>query len=217
MSLPIGTPTSGPCTAMYCTLRRSMAIAPLAAYVRAYGNRIGAHTDGASYKILSLIGHGAKTLNVYSFGSAFLFGNCWSEQFDSYRPIAEAIKLIGRSERVLFPGQPVPGQVAIFLPNASRLWDEQIHAPYYLREIQYLHMALIHAGYRVEFVDDLDLAQGMLSRRTFTTLYLTGPNVSVQRSSRLKPGSKQAVRWWSLLAVVLPMNTTNLLRSLTRC
>ena len=154
-------------------------------YVRAYGNRIGAHSDGASYKILSLIGHGAKSLNVYGFGSAFLFGNCWSEQFDSYRPIAEAIKLIGRSERVLFPGQPVPGQVAIFLPNASRLWDEQIHAPYYLREIQYLHMALIHAGYRVEFVDDLDLAQGMLSSRTFTTLYLTGPNVSAAAQQQI--------------------------------
>ncbi|MGB8700106.1 MAG: hypothetical protein WCD18_11875, partial [Thermosynechococcaceae cyanobacterium] len=155
-------------------------------YVRAYGNRIGAHAAGASYKMLSLIGHGAKSLNVYSFGSAFLFGNCWSEQFGSYGPIAKALRLIGRSERLLFPGQPVPGQVAIFLPNASRLWDKQIYAPYYLKEIQYLHTALIHAGYRVEFVDDLDLAQGILQNRTFTTLYLTGPNVSTVAQQQIK-------------------------------
>jgi hypothetical protein len=156
------------------------------AYVRAYGNRIGDHAAGASYKLLSLIGHGAKTLNVYSYGSAFLFGNGWSEQFDTYEPIAEAIKLIGRSERVLFPGQPVPAQIAILLPNASRLWDDKTYAPYYLIEIQYLHFALIHAGYRVEFVDDFDIAQGLLSTRSFTTLYLTGPNLSAAAQSQVQ-------------------------------
>lgn len=155
-------------------------------YVRAFGNRVGAHTAGASYKLLSLVGHGAKTLNVYSFGTAFLFpGNCWSEQLHSYRPIAEALKLIGRGERLLFPGQPVPGHVAIFLPHASRLWDEKLDAPYYLSEIQYLHTALIHAGYRVEFVDDLDIAQGILSNRNYTTLYLTGPNVSLKAQDQI--------------------------------
>jgi hypothetical protein len=156
-------------------------------YVRAYGNRVGDHPAGASYKILSLIGHGAKTVNLYSFGTAFLFGNCWSEQFESYAPIAEAIQLVGRSERVLFPGKPVPGHVAIFLPNASRLWEDQTRAPYYLTEIQYLHFALIHAGYRVEFVDDLDIAQGMLTTRKYTTLYLTGPNVSAAAQAQIKP------------------------------
>ncbi|MGB8698545.1 MAG: hypothetical protein WCD18_03935, partial [Thermosynechococcaceae cyanobacterium] len=155
-------------------------------YVRAYGNRVGAHKAGASYKMLSLIGHGAKTLNVYSYGSAFLFGNCWSEQFESYAPIAEAIRLVGRGEHLLFPGQPVAGSVAIFLPNASRLWDSQSRAPYYSTEIQYLHVALIHAGYRVEFVDDLDIAQGKLSQRPYTTLYLTGPNVSALAQQQLK-------------------------------
>lgn len=154
-------------------------------YVRAYGQRIGAHAAGASYKMLALIGHGAKTVNVYSYGTAFLFGNCWSEQFESYRPIAEALRLIGRGERLLFPGQPVPGHVALFLPNASRLWDEQARGPYYLHEIQHLHTALVHAGYRVEFVDDLDIAQGMLTDRAITTLYLTGPNVSAAAQEQI--------------------------------
>lgn len=156
------------------------------AYVRAYGNRVGAHTAGASYKILSLIGHGAKTINVYSFGSAFLFGNCWSEQFHSYGPIAAALKLIGRGERLLFPGKPVPGHVAIFLPNASRLWEDQLSSPHYFRELQYLHTALIHAGYRVEFVDDLAIAQGLLSNQKFATLYLTGPNVSSAAQTQIQ-------------------------------
>ncbi len=154
-------------------------------YVRAYGNRVGAHSAGASYKLLSLVGHGAKSLNVYSFGTAFLFGNCWSEQFHSYRPIAEALKLIGRAERLLFPGQPVPGHVAIFLPNGSCLWDEKKYSPYYLSEIQYLHTALIHAGYRVEFVDDLDISQGVLSNRGYTILYLTGPNVTLKAHNQI--------------------------------
>jgi hypothetical protein len=157
-------------------------------YVRAYGKRIGAHAAGASYKMLALIGHGAKTVNVYSYGTAFLFGNCWSEQFESYRPIAEALRLIGRGERVLFPGQPVPGHVALFLPNASRLWDEQMRGPYYLHEIQHVHTALVHAGYRVEFVDDRDIAQGALTDRAITTLYLTGPNVSAA-------AQEQVVAW----------------------
>jgi hypothetical protein len=45
-------------------------------------------------------------------------------------------------------------------------------------QVQFIHYALIHAGYTVDFVDDYDLASGALQQRGYTTLYVTGPNVA---------------------------------------
>jgi hypothetical protein len=69
--------------------------------------------------------------------------------------------------------------VAIYFPGISNLWDTNNTTSdlLYHNEIEFLHYALIHAGYTVDFVDDYDLAGGALQQREYTTLYVTGPNV----------------------------------------
>jgi hypothetical protein len=81
---------------------------------------------------------------------------------------------------VLFPGRPRRGNVAIYFPGISNLWDDYNSSQnnLYLDEIQFLHYALIHAGYTADIVDDYDLAGGALQQRGYTTLYVTGPNVA---------------------------------------
>jgi hypothetical protein len=153
------------------------------------GRRIGDFPDGAKYKILALIGHGAKTVDLYSWGPYFFSpGNTWSERFEIYRPIADALRLVGRGERLLYPGRPQRGSVALFLPSGSSLWDTDSRLPYYYYELWSLHHALMHAGYTVDFVDETDLEGDALAKRGYSTLYLTGPNVSVK--------AQQAVRDW---------------------
>jgi hypothetical protein len=150
------------------------------------GASIGGHPSGATYKMLSLIGHGGKGIDVYTFGPNMLFGDGWSENWWVYPPLAKALRLVGRGERLLYPGRPERGKVAIFLPSSSALWETDQHQPHYNQEMWGLHHALIYAGYTVDFVDDTDLAQGALVGRGYTTLYLTGPNVAREAQEQVK-------------------------------
>jgi hypothetical protein len=142
------------------------------------GATLGPYLPGASYKILSLVGHGAKTVDVYTFGPALLAPDGWSERLDIYQPIADALRLLGRAERLLYPGRPPRGKIAIHVPATSALYDDDpLDEKLYTLEVTSLHYALIHAGYTVDFVDDDDLSAERLTVRGYTTLYLTGPNV----------------------------------------
>lgn len=155
------------------------------------GYVIGAYTGGlrdagTTYKMLSLIGHGAKAVTVWTFGPAPVNGgNGWSENFSAYRSIADAMRIVGKSERLLYPGRPPRGNVAVFLPSTSSLWDNDHHLPHYHHEIISLHYGLTHAGYTIDFVDEKDLEQGALGQRKYSALYLTGPNVTLKAQQML--------------------------------
>jgi len=162
------------------------------------GTKFGGFPSGASYKILSLLGHGAKAVNLPSFGPAPLTTlDSWSELNDVsnptnltnvYGPIAQALRLVARAEPVLYPGRPDRGKVAVLLPSSSNLWEADSATPLYesTQELFGLDYALVHAGYTVDFVDDTDLANGALADRGYTTLYLTGPNVSTAAQQQVK-------------------------------
>jgi hypothetical protein len=88
----------------------------------------------------------------------------------------------------LFPGRPERGQIAIVLPLASHLWDSQTDSipKYYEADAKGLHYALVHAGYTVDFVDDTDLEKpGEFAFRGYTTLYITGPNMSLTAQEKV--------------------------------
>ena len=145
----------------------------------------GAHPAGASYRILSLIGHGASAVDFYTWGSELLTpAGAWSENLKLYPQVADALSLVGRGERLLHVGRPARGTVALFFPGASALWDGAGQRHYY-QEIYPLHYALIHAGYSVDFVDEKDLAAGELGKRGYATLYLTAPNVPVKAQEQV--------------------------------
>lgn len=146
----------------------------------------GLREAGTTYKMLSLIGHGAKEVSVWAFGPAPIAGgNGWSENLDAYRSIASALRVVGKSERVLHPGKRPRGKVAIFLPSTSNLWDANRQLPHYQHEIISLHYALTHAGYTIDFVDERDLEEGELGKREYSALYLTGPNVTLKAQEML--------------------------------
>jgi hypothetical protein len=107
----------------------------------------------------------------------FLPPNSWSDNFAAYAPLADAMRLLGRGQRLLYPGRPERGKVAIHLPASSRLWDRQMFASFGYREALPLHTALVHDGYAVDLVDDAAIHAGALVERGYTTLYLLGPNL----------------------------------------
>jgi hypothetical protein len=156
------------------------------------GKTMGQMPAGGKYKIFPLLGSGAKNYCGYTFGPWFQFGDGWSENSsklahgtriidgDVYSEYADANRLIGRSERILYQGVPERSKVAILLPGASELWDTtQKTVPYYVREVSGLYYAISH-GYNitVDFVDDTDIANGALTNHDYYVLYVIGPNVS---------------------------------------
>lgn len=154
----------------------------------------GEHPAGASYHILSVIGHGAKSIDLFKFGHLFLGGELnWSESFEQYRQIAEALYLVGSAEDLLFPGNPPVGRVALLFSGSSNLWDDirgtedatKAPIPLYVKELTFIHYALTHANYTIEFVDDHDIENGSLSSRGYSVLYITGPNVSAEAQQKI--------------------------------
>ncbi len=151
------------------------------------GGTLGGRPESGKYRVMSLVGHGAKTIDLYTWGPEPLFpGNCWSDQLSVYRPIAEALRLLGRGERLLFPGRPERGKVALLMPGSSSLWENDSRVPLYFHEMWSLHYALVHAGYSVDYVDEKELADGVLGPRGYTVLYLTEPNVAAQAQEQVR-------------------------------
>lgn len=136
--------------------------------------------DGGAYKVLSLVGHGTKVFDFYTFGPAPAFGDGWSENEPSYQSIAQAIRLLGRGEKLLHPGRPKNGTVAILFPQASQVWDTPPLQHSYMTELYGLHAALVHEQYPVDFIDDVGVEAGNLDRYRYHTLYVTAPNLSLK-------------------------------------
>ena len=135
--------------------------------------------EGMKYKALSLVGHGAKALDYYTFGPEQVMVDGWNTNTAVYRGYMEASRLIGKGEKVLYPGRPRAGTVAILAPKGALPWDGSQGIKLYMNELTGLHNALTHAQYPVDLVDDTDIESGKLTAYGYSVLYLTAPNLSV--------------------------------------
>ena len=154
------------------------------------GLKLGDNPAGGRYKALSLIGHGAKVINYYTYGPASQFpGNGYSNNPNAYGAIASANQLIGRAEVLLYPGQRANARIAILLPTSAQTWDESTalnQVPVYQQEVRGIHFALTHSHYPVDFVDEQNVAAGDLTRLGYFMLYVTSPNLSAAAQTALQ-------------------------------
>jgi hypothetical protein len=158
------------------------------------GATTGDKPGGCLQKILSVLGHGGKTIKFYVFGPEYAFpGNCWSEKPERLAEIVDAMRVVGKAEDLLYPGQPVPAEVAILTPQSAQVWDKReeriakgiedatnVHLNRdtvdYIAETFNMYCALQHANIPTDWVDEQDLANGKYLRR-FKVLYITAPNL----------------------------------------
>jgi hypothetical protein len=156
------------------------------------GQSMGTMPTGGKYKIFALLGNGAKSYRGYGFGPFSQVNDAWSEKSSAlvnpgiasgnvYSEYADANRLIGRSESILYPGKAKRSPVAILLPGASCLWDTQPVNLYYDIELFGLYYAISHGcNITVDIVDDADVVSGALTDKDndYHVLYVVGPNVS---------------------------------------
>jgi hypothetical protein len=153
------------------------------------GQTTGSMENGGLYKIMALAGHGAKAIDPYTFGPHPAFGDGWSEGEHTYQSLARGLRMLGRSERLIQPGRPRTGTVAILFPQASQVWSPAGGMSYELAELYGLHAALTHENYPVDFVDDYGVEDGELQKYKYSVLYVTAPNLSRQ--------AQQAILEWT--------------------
>lgn len=153
----------------------------------------GDREDGIVQKILCVVGSGGKAIKYFVFGPEYNFpGNCYSEKAHLLPKMAEAHRMIGAAEDVLFEGKRPRADVAILMPRSAQVWDALgIASPQniqdatntnltratvdYMAEVFGLYLALQHANIPVDFVDEDDLSPQQLA--PYRVLYVTEPNV----------------------------------------
>lgn len=151
----------------------------------------GDKSGGALQKILGILGNGGKVIQSFVFGPEYGFpGNCWSESFKYYAELAAALRVVGKAEDLMYPGQPVRAQVAILHAQSAQVWDKKeetiatglnaqainTDAPDWQAEQYNLYSALQDAHVPADWVDETDLEQDTLSQ--FKVIYVTTPNLS---------------------------------------
>lgn len=164
----------------------------------------GQRKDGILQKIITVVGSGGKAIKYFVFGPEYNFpGNCYSENIRVLPKMAEAHRMIGKAEDLLWPGRMPKSPVAILMPRSAQVWDaKDIKIPHQIRDatntslnrntVDYmaetfnLYLALQHANIPVRIVEEDDLTpQGLSNIRV---LYVTEPNIPDEYA-------KGVVRW----------------------
>ena len=136
---------------------------------------------GLPQSALLLIGSGAKVLRYEAD-----LGLNEHESDLAYRhdprllvKLAEAHRMIGKAEDLLWPGKRPRAQVAILAPRSAELWDKTISpAPGYLAEEANVYRALQKANVPADFVEEDDLSPKGLG--SYKVLYVTEPNIPAE-------------------------------------
>lgn len=156
----------------------------------------GSRDEGIIQKILTIIGSGGKGLDYFVFGPEYAFpGNCYSENVKVLPKMAEAHRMIGAAEDLLWPGKIPHPQVAILSPRSAEMWDDKnVPVPNnisdatnnylnggtvdYMAEVYDLYVALQHADIPADFVEEGDLSPAKLAG--YKVLYVTEPNIPAE-------------------------------------
>ncbi|RSK48796.1 type 1 glutamine amidotransferase family protein [Hymenobacter rigui] len=153
----------------------------------------GQRPGGMAQKLLAQVGHGAKTIQFFTYGPEYNFpGNCYSENLPVFAPLARGMQMVAKAEDLLYPGRMKPSPVAILTPQSSPLWDleEFPHPPRiidatnpyldagrmgYMVEMHGLFLALQHSAVPVQFVDEQKLTEPDF--QATKVLYVTAPDL----------------------------------------
>src|SRR6185436_11423272 len=143
--------------------------------------------DEWQYRVMSFLGKGSKQVDYFMFGPAPVNTNAWSDYKSCYPKIAEINSMIGNAENVLYPGRPSRGKICILVTKCSDFYNcGSREYQMYQVERSNLHHALCHAGYSVDYIDEIDILQNRLEIRDYKVLYLTDPNLPADCAAIIK-------------------------------
>jgi len=133
-------------------------------------------------KTYSALIHGAKVLNFYCYGPHYAFGDgSLSENVPAQKALAAVTREIAKADDLLYPGRVPAAQVAISFFKSHELWQHDIAIQVERRNT---YLALTHANYPVDFLDEAMVEEGKLNR--YKVFYLVDSNLSQVAAERIK-------------------------------
>lgn len=139
--------------------------------------------ENIQLKLASVIGKGAKKIDVYRYGPAYYSPDNWSQNLDMAIGIAKFTRKLEKAEDVLFYGKPRKSEVAIIWSASEPVWSTDDASMW---NNQLVYLALQHKQIPVEFVDEFDVEKGILKNY----------KIAILSSWYLRKATKQAIINW---------------------
>jgi len=151
--------------------------------------------------IMAIAGRGGSGYDSYIWGPHYAFTEyMWSEKLGHYKYAADANRLIGRSEHLMYGAKIPEAEVAILWPITSQIYDlnKQGYWNYnrdFLVEAQQIYFALSHGNIPVDFVDETIIRRGDLKR--YKVLYVVEPNLEARTVQAIGAWMEAGGRLWA--------------------
>lgn len=139
--------------------------------------------ENIQLKLASVIGKGAKMIDVYRYGPAYYSPDNWSGSSDMAAGIAKFTRILENVEDIVFDGKPRKSEVAIIWSASDPVWSTDDANMW---NNQLIYLALQHKQIPVEFVDEFEVEKGILKNY----------KVAILSSKYLRKATKQAIINW---------------------
>jgi len=139
--------------------------------------------ENIQLKLASVIGKGAKKINIYRYGPAYASPDCWSNSLNMTEGFALFLRKLGKVEDILYQGKPPQPEVGIIWSQSNDIWRDT-NATIYDRQLIYL--ALLHRQIPISFIDETWIKKGDLSK--YKVIYLN--------ARYLKKGAQEKLKEW---------------------
>lgn len=133
-------------------------------------------------KAASALAQGAKHFFYWTYGpTATSTENYWSDLPGAYPGMAHLSRLLRFGEKIIVPGKPRGGRVALLYSISSDLW--QPFGYLHMLERRGLYLALTHEQWPVDFLTEEDLAAGRL--QDYRVLYAGDPCLASSAAAKI--------------------------------
>ncbi|MCX7704699.1 MAG: hypothetical protein N2115_00365 [bacterium] len=139
--------------------------------------------ENIQLKLASVIGKGAKMIDIYRYGPAYYSPDNWSGSLDMTAGIAKFTRVLERVEEAIFNGKPRKNEVAIIWSASEPVWSTDDASMW---NNQLIYLALQHKQIPVDFVDEFEVEKGILKNY----------KVAILSSQYLRKATKQAIINW---------------------
>jgi len=134
-------------------------------------------------KLASVVGKGAKFIDLYSYGPFYASSDNWSQDPGEVKGVAQFLRKLEGAEDVCYPGMPRKSDVAIIWSASNELWRETDATIY---NGHYIYFGLLHQQIPIDYLDEVEIIKGRL--KDYKVAYLS--------SEYLRRDTQQAVMDW---------------------
>lgn len=135
--------------------------------------------ENIQLKLASVIGKGAKKIDIYRYGPAYASPDAWSENNSMVEGISAFLRKLGKVEDILFSGRPPKSDVAIVWSQSNDIWRDSGDS---ITDRTLIYLALLHKQVPVDFIDERGIEEGKL--KDYKVVYL--PSQYLKRDAQEK-------------------------------